>query len=161
MSSLLKSEVKIGTAQEIGIRMDDLLAQAHQEVQNTSGALAALQEATKAVAKLLDIIDTDIANDVLNLETSKPVELYVNRAVAILENLSRHTGNMQMTANGRVHAFEKAVQSISTYQETERSRLRTMLANIEKAGNSDNPDATRPAELLKNQRLTEENIPAH
>lgn len=156
MSSLLKSEVKIGTAQEIGIRMDDLLDQARQEIHNTSGALAALNEAIRAVAKLLDIADGDLATETLHTEAVKPVKLYINRAIAILENLSRHTGNMQMTANGRVQAFEKAVQAVKTYQETERERLHHVIANIEKSA-----EATRPATTVKEQRLTEEINPQH
>jgi cell division FtsZ-interacting protein ZapD len=160
MSSLLKSEVKISTAQEIGIRMDDLLEQARQEVQNTSGALAALNEATRAISKLLDIAEEDITNETLDIAAGKSVSFYINRAITILENLSRHTGNMQITANGRVQAYERAVQSVSAYQETERDRLRALLAHIEKTG-KDNTEATRPDPSLKEQRLAEEVPSAH
>ena len=155
MSSVIKSETKIATAQDIGVRMDDLLEQARNEVAQMSGAQAALNESAKAVAKLLVAVDADVNGGLLDLQQAKFAKLYVNRAVSVLENLARHTSNMMMTANGKVTAFEKSVQSVSSYQEAEKTRLKTALTEIATERSSD-PVASRPGQSIKERRLAEE-----
>lgn len=155
MSSVIKSETKIATAQDIGVRMDDLLEQARTEVAQMSGAQAALNESAKAVAKLLVTVDSDVDGGLLDLQQAKFAKLYVNRAVSVLENLARHTSNMMMTANGKVTAFEKSVQSVSSYQEAEKTRLKTALTEIATEGSLD-PVASRPGQSIKERRLAED-----
>lgn len=161
MSNTLKSEVKIATAHDIGVRMDDLLEAAKNEVAQASGAQAALNESAKAVAKLLAVVDTDITGGLLDLEQAKFAKLYVNRAVAVLENLARHTSNMLMTANGKVAAFEKSVQSVSVYQEAEKTKMRQVLEAPAAAATDEGAvpvveHVTRPGMTLKERRLAEE-----
>jgi hypothetical protein len=165
MSSVLKSEVKIATAHDIGVRMDDLLEQAKSEVAQLAGAQTALNESAKAVAKLLTAVDADVDGGMYDLQTAQTAKLYVNRAVAVLENLARQTSNMVLAANGKVTAFEKSVQSVSTYQDAEKGRLKAVLATlaapVEPPGDSPKAEtsadvATRPGSSIKERRRAEE-----
>lgn len=156
MSSPIKSEVKIAAAQDIGVRIDDLLEQAKSEVAQTNGAQMALNEGAKAVAKLMAAVDGEIDSGLLDLPTAKVAKQYVGRAVAMLENLSRHMGNLTLAANGKVDAYSKAVASVKTYQDAEQVRLQGALAQVAAAGAEvGTAAAPRPGKTIKQLRLDE------
>mgnify|MGYP007017457395 FL=1 len=139
--------------------MDDMLEQARTECAQMSGAQTALNESAKAVVKLLTTVDADVESGSMDLQTAKMAKLYVNRAVAILENMARHTSNLIMTANGKVTALEKAVQSVSSYQETERVKMQVTLSELETTPNVSEP-AARPGLSIKERRQAEDRINA-
>jgi hypothetical protein len=156
MSSPIKSEVKIAAAQDIGVRLDDLLEQARTEVAQMNGAQTGMNEGARAVAKLLTAVDSDIDNGVMDLQQAQMAKLYVNRAIAVLENLARHMGNLVLAANGKVTAFDKAVASVKTYQDAEQVRLASALAQAAtEAATGATTTSHRPEKTIKQLRLDE------
>jgi len=128
MSNVVKSEVKIFAAQEIGVAMDDLLESAQAEVNKCLGAKAALLSAAKTVGHLSGHIDKDVEGGLFDEEASVLIKRYVARAVSGLENLAQSSGNQHLIAIGRVQALEKAVESIKKFQDSERAKMAVKLA---------------------------------
>lgn len=161
MSSVLKSEVKIATAQEIGVRMDDLLDEATSEINQAAGAQAALLEAAKIVTKLHDHVGTDLDGGLYPLDVGAKIKAYINRAVTALEALSQRAGNMQIAANGRKQAFEKVVNSVKVFKENEVLRLDTLRIREKElvefpANTGPRTEGRAPGPTIKEQRRTEE-----
>ena len=162
MGSALKAEVKVGTAHEIGVRMDDLLDVAKRDMERAIGAQNALLEGSKIVLSLHGVVDKEIDAGTLDLEMAKKVKLYVTRAVTALESLAQRAANIQQVTNGRVQGLQAAVGSIKTFHDQEKAALDALAA----APPAEPPvpptlgevaGETRPAPLLtiKQRRLAE------
>lgn len=160
MSNILKSEIKIGTAQEIGVRIDDLLEETMREVDQAAGAHTAFIEAAKAVAKLHTHVDADLETETYALDVGARIKQYITRATVLLENLAQQTSNIHKTALGKKQAFEKTIQSIKTFQDHETTKLKATLATQQST--SETSEAVKqelPRKLsIKEQRLAEEKI---
>jgi hypothetical protein len=162
MGSALKAEVKVGTAHEIGVRMDDLLDVAKRDMERAIGAQNALLDGSKIVLSLHGVVDKEIDAGTLDLEMAKKVKLYVTRAVTALESLAQRAANIQQVTNGRVQGLQAAVGSIKTFHDQEKAALDALVA----APPAEPPvpptpgevaGETRPAPLLpiKQRRLAE------
>lgn len=155
MSSALKSEVKIAAAQEIGVRMDDLLEEAIAEVHQAAGAQTALLEAAKAIAKLHEHVSTDMDGGLYPLDVGAKIKAYVNRAITALESLAQRAGNMQMTAHGRKQALEKVVLSVKSFKDNETTKLAEIHLS-EKTSSAKITETRIPQVTIKERRLAEE-----
>lgn len=155
--SVLKSEVKIATTQEIGVRMDDLLDEAQGEVHRAMGGQSALMEAVKQVQLLHGHVDKDIDESKYDLDVGSKIKLYVTRAVTILESMSQQLSNVQFTKRGKVEALQRVVHQIKSIQDAEKTKLESLqtVPPENQLANKERVIGQHPGQSLKDLRLAE------
>jgi len=157
MSNPAKSEIKAAAAQEIGIRIDDLLDEATRELYQAGGAQTAFVESAKAVAKLFEHVNKDLDLELYPLDVGAKIKLYITRAVTLLENLGHQSNNLQIAAHGRKQALSKVITTIKTYQDSEKNKIPAPLP-VEELTVKDSLITVedRPKPTIKERRLAEE-----
>ena len=159
--SVEKSELRAAGMHEIGMRMDDLLAAAEQEVLRCEGASVALLQANKAIGDLNAHVDLDVTEGKYDLEAAKLVKLYLSRAAQAVQNLGMLANNQRIASAGQVQAFKISVQVTKKMHDSEISKLESVAAaESEPARDIRSRQAgMRPAPTIKEQRLAEEAKP--
>lgn len=166
--SLLKSEAKLTAVNELGNRLDDALENANKDLHKEEGAVTALKNATAALENLIKVTSKDLDEKQVDLETQVIIKKYLERARAIVSNMSSVAENARQAQAGKITAFRHAVDIAKKYKDEEFKKLHIMKAaierNIESSGNDNSeetenqgrPVGTRPGPSIKLRRLTED-----
>jgi len=78
--SIEKAEVKVGTANEIGNRLDDVLEGTTKDLYRLEGAAVAYRQAVQAVEVVSTVIDKDMDEGKVGLEEASLIKKYLERA---------------------------------------------------------------------------------
>lgn len=154
--SIDKAEIKIATAHEIGVRMDDALEAAKRDVAVDDGARAAAIKIAADLEGLLAAMNKQVNEEGgMDLETAKTVGDWLQKAVGLAKNMVMQAERSKILAQGRVQAFESAVAGVMKFKTEEENKVRSLLDTV-KSG--DIEDAGRPPPSIKSQRLAEKRV---
>jgi hypothetical protein len=118
----LKSEIKMGTAHELGCRIEDTLEATKKLVHQYAGAATALQQAAKAIEALTSHIDKDVDAQTYDLETAAHIKKYIGRAAQIAQNLAIQSDNLRQLNSGKTEGLDLAIQLTKKLYEEERRK---------------------------------------
>lgn len=169
--SLLKAEAKLSAVNELGCRLDDVLETANQDLYRAEGATSALRQAVSSIENLLKVLDKELDEKETDLEVSKMIKGYVDRARINLMNLVTSSEGNRQSQIGKIQGFQHAVSIAKKFKDEELNKLQVLRNAIdvsshsidaskeetkETSEKSGRPAGTRPAPPIKLQRLTEE-----
>lgn len=161
--NLDKSDVKVGAANEIGCRLDDMLESQTKDLYRHEGMVTAFRAGALAVENLEKLIDAEMDEGKVELETAVLLKRWVARARHVLTNLSQQADNNRIMQTGKISAMESAVAATKKFKEEEMARaatLRVALQAKQAAGDHVVADEIgRPGMTIKEQRLAEEPTP--
>lgn len=129
--SLLKSEVKLSAVNEIGCRLDDVLENATQDLYRAEGSVSALKQAVSSLENLLKILDKELNDKEVNLESCGTIKSYFNRSIATVSNLVSAAETNRQTQVGKIQGFQQAVQVAKKYKDEELNKLHVLQAAIQ------------------------------
>lgn len=162
--SLLKSEAKLSAVNELGCRLDDVLEKATQDLYRAEGALAALKQASTSMENLLKILDKELNEKEVDLESCSTIKSYVNRAYITVNNLVSAADNNRQAQAGKIQGFEQAVAVAKKFKDEELNKLQSMQRAIEENMKRETETdveirrtpGTRPGPPIKMRRLAED-----
>jgi len=165
--SLVKSEVKIETVNDIGNRLDDMKEASEKDLYRLEGAVKAFQSMGQSIDGLFKIVDQEMDEGKFDLQQAEIIKRYIKRAHQFALNLAMQAENNRFIQLGKIQAVDAAVQIAKKMREEEMAKIATLAAAIEankaKAQNGqavapiDPAEAARPKPMtLKEQRLAEE-----
>lgn len=174
--SLLKSEVKLSAVNELGCRLDDVLENATQDLYRSEGAVSALKQAVSSLENLLKILDKELNDKEVDLESCATIKSYFNRSILTMSNLASSAETNRQTQIGKIQGFQQAVQVAKKFKDEELNKLHVLQAAIQ-ANSSEQegvaqssiepssepqksvpsrPVGVRPGPSIKAQRLAEQ-----
>jgi arginyl-tRNA synthetase len=164
-----KADIKIFTAHEIGVRLDDLLESNTKEMHRLEGGVLQLKRAADSVSALMKVVDQEMDEGKFDLEQAKTIKRFVERAHQMVTNLMIQTDNNRIIWQGRLQGFEASVEAVKKFQDAESKKVEALRAALaaKKAALVDGehemvdadagrPDGVRPAMTIKQRRLLEE-----
>jgi hypothetical protein len=163
--SLEKTEARAAGIHEVGMRMDDLLESAQQEVHRCEGAALGLLQASKPIQELAGHVEDDIKAGKLDgletLQVAEVIKRYIARSAQIIENLSHKARNQQLAAMGQVQGMQTAVAITKKMFDAEQAKGAAIAAVEATPEGQDTdlrhrPEGVRPPMSIKAQRLAEE-----
>ena len=165
--SIEKAQVKVGTAHEIGCRLDDSLEAATKDLYRLEGAAQAFRQAAQSVESLAKHVDAEMDAGKFDLEAAKLIKRYVERAHQMMTNLTMQADNNRMAQTGKVAGAEAAVQLVKKFRDEEERKADLLRAAI--AARAAEPAVAEPAQeeglrpvglrpgmSIKERRLAEE-----
>lgn len=159
--NLDKSDVKVGTANEIGCRLDDMLEANTRELHRFEGAVTALRTGASAIENLEKAVDRELdEGKIPDLETAVLIKKWTGRMHQALTNLAMQADNNRVMQTGKISAMQGAVEVTRKFREEEMNRAATLRTALEqnKARASDHVVAEvgdRPGLSIKERRLAE------
>jgi len=168
MTDLSKGEIKAATIHELGIKFDDMLEAAKQEIARNEGAKTALLLASRKVSELLAHVDKDMDEGLFSdiegpLLVAKAIKKYVQRAAEVLESGAASAENHQLITRGKAQAFELMIANMKTLHDMELAKMKSKReAEVEDSPESprSRPVGVAPGKTLKERRLEEERMAA-
>lgn len=171
--SQMKSEVKVATLHEMGVKLDNILEAAEREMYQHEGGKQALAGAKKRVEQHLALVDRDVQEGKLDLEQASLIKKWVAQCVHIVENLGIQAEVQGYQAQGKVLNAKHVVAVAKAMFDREKAQL-SALAEAEKAiaeGQSPipqdmvgRPDArpvgTHPGDPLADRRVADDSVMA-
>lgn len=149
--SLDKSEIKLSVLHDLGCRLDDLLEEAQNERLRADGASSALVQASKAITRLTSLVDDDVEKKRYDDDTAAKVKEYLDRCAVLIDSMALNTRNHRIATVGRGEAFDVVVKVLKKEHDAEIEKRSALSDNAEKR-----PIGQRPADTLKQQRLSED-----
>jgi len=154
MSSLAKAEVRIHTANEIGVRMDDALEAAKGDVSRADGSGAAAVKIADGIDGVIAAVQKEIDGGTLDLEQGKLVTSWLMKAKGVASSFVAGSHQAKAMAQGRVMGFEAAVASVSKFKTDEENKVRSILAAA--AAEDVAPEDVGPKPTIKQQYAAED-----
>lgn len=126
--SVLKSELKQLVTQEVGVRVEDALEGAKNDLFVLEGRQAGFFEGAKIAEALLGFVDKDLTEGLLELPVAAEVKKYVTRCVHALNNAGQNASNLRIEQSGKVKALTQTVSMLSDIVEKEKAKAAAILA---------------------------------
>jgi hypothetical protein len=121
----LKSQVKIGTINELGVKYDDMREAVEKEVLRKEGYHVALNELQqKTLTSVLERIDDDRDEGKLDLETAARCKEYILKVHGAVDNLRIMNEKHRLIAEGRVTGLKDAIAFAAKQLELEKAKLK-------------------------------------
>lgn len=172
MNTFLKSEAKIHAVNELGCRLDDALDDSNKSLFREEGAAAAFRAAVVSMENLLKVLDKELDEKNVDLDSSKTIKEYVNRARSLMQSHAETAEHKRQAEVGKIQAFQQAVSIAKRYKDEEINRLQTLKnaieSNIENGeaisetseneGKKTRAPGERPGSSIKMRRLAEEYV---
>jgi len=167
--SLLKSEAKLTAVNELGNRLDDALESATKDLYREEGAVSALRNAAVSLENLVKVVHRDLDEKETDLEVSKMIKSYLERARNNIVNLANVAENNKQAQAGKISAFQQAVSIAKKYRDEEINRQQLLRRALERSLEEENQAkesneaesagrsvGTRPGPSIKLRRLSED-----
>lgn len=161
--SIEKSEVKIGTAHELGCRLDDALESLTKDLYRLEGSVNALRHAVQSADVIYKMIDRDMDDGKIDLKEASRTKKYIERYVNVLNASASQTENNREVQTGKMQAMQLAVQIAKKFKDDEESKmntLKTVYTNLknqkEQEEKEPRPAGIRPGPSIKDRRLAAE-----
>lgn len=158
--SIEKAEVKVGTANEIGNRLDDVLEGTTKDLYRLEGAAVAYRQAVQAVEVVSTVIDKDMDEGKVGLEEASLIKKYLERARQNVQGQSAQAEHNRVVQLGKVQAMQATVQIVKKFRDDEEAkanRLREAAEQLETDPDQSvvRPVGLRPGATVKERRLAE------
>jgi len=119
MPSKDKALIKVGTANQIGVLIDDQLEQAESGPATCAACSSACIDAAKKVRGLVDIVQAEVDAGELDAAEAKAAIKYLTRAVTVVESESRAWALRKHQADGVVRGLKAAVAAVKRVHDEE------------------------------------------
>lgn len=148
--SPLKSQVKIGTINELGLKYDDMRESAEKDILRKEGYHVALNELQQSTLKsVFERIDADRDGGKIDLEAAAHCKDYVLKVHAAIDNLRIMNEKHRLIAEGRVVGLREAIAFAAKVMDAEKAKLQAvegqMAEALEGAVQEVRPDAQMSA----------------
>jgi hypothetical protein len=167
--SLVKADIRRGTATSIGVRVEEMLEGAERKVHEARGAKKAMQIQTKNLMSISAAVDGEIEKSIPDIETLKIVKLWVSRCVEATDNFAGNLANVELQAAGEVAAYkaihdhiQDVVSKIDANKVAVAEAIKSGTAELDEDGEPQMVDAggrppgVRPSMSVVQQRKAEE-----
>jgi hypothetical protein len=169
--SLLKAEAKLSAVNELGCRLDDILENASKDLYRAEGAVSALKQAVSALENLLKILDKELSDREVDLESCKTIKTYFDRARQTISNLAASSESNRQSQVGKIQGFEQAVAVAKKFKDEELNKLQVIKNVLDRNSTQvaeepeeeapaeekkTRPVGTRPGPSIKMRRISEE-----
>jgi hypothetical protein len=132
--SPLKSQVKIGTINELGLKYDDMRESAEKDIIRKEGYHVALNELQQSTLKsVFERIDADRDEGKLDLETAGRCKEYVLKVHAAIDNLRIMNEKHRLIAEGRVVGLREAITFAAKVLDAEKAKLQAAESQMSEA----------------------------
>lgn len=155
--SVEKSEVKVHTANDIGVAIEDLLEQAQRAEKMHEGAKLILAEAIKNVGLLPEHLERDITEGKVKLDElgsleaiSGLVRKYLGHVQNMLENMRLGSQNAAIGSAAMAVAYQKSMGVAQRVRDTEKSKI-DAVAKIEGTPEGEDVDLRRTKSRVDGQ----------
>ena len=135
--TIAKAEIKIGTINDLGNKLDDELEVAVQVVERAAGSAAALKQAKSKLAGLYAHIDQDIDEGKIPeepLAVAKYAKSYVQKAIGVLDNMAITADVAKIRAEGKLEGLRVALGVAKKDMDAEKAKLAGLLTALEEGG---------------------------
>lgn len=122
-----KSEIKMGTAHDIGALVDDMLEAANRDVFRSDGALTALSIAAKGLESIFVHVNKDVDDGKYDLEVAKTVKTYIQRCLGSVTSLLTNAEIQKIRSQGKIEAFQAAVKATKLVYDQEKAKRDALL----------------------------------
>jgi len=126
--SIIKAEIKMETAHEIGCKIEDLLQAAEKELHVMGGAKSGFQQAATRVEALQKQAELEEKEGKLSIDQYKVAKDWVNRAVGILRQLASAAESNEQQVRGKTIAYKQAVDTIQKVHLVEKTKATAAMA---------------------------------
>jgi len=140
MATIEKAEIKIHTANEIGVDLEDMMEQAVKAEHMHEGAKIALADAYKKVNALADHLHKAVEDGDVKLEDLDTVEKiegftrhYIAHCANVVDSLRLMAQNAQLGSAGMVAAYKNAMKVPMKIMDAERKKLEAVQSVLEAA----------------------------
>ena len=119
---------------DVGVRMDDKLDDAHRRLAAHGGAKLALRSLSKGISGLAEQVKKDMDSGDLPddpLKVAEYVNRMIERAAVMAASAAQHQENLEITATGSVQAFEEVVKLIKKDVDAEAEKMRRLAEAIQ------------------------------
>lgn len=159
--SIEKAEIKVGTAHEIGCRLDDVLEGTNKDLYRLEGAATAFRKGAESVETLAKAVEVELEKGEYDLEVAARLKRYISRAQQMLTNLAMNADNNRITQAGKVQAMQMAVGIVKKFKDAEESKINTLrqamlISQGEAVSGEPRAAGLRPAMSIKERRIAEE-----
>lgn len=158
--SLLKSELKQQVTTEVGVRVEDALDSAKNELIVLEARKVAFHEGARTIEALMAHVDKDLEEEKFDPPTALLIKRYIERGVHALQNMSQLAQNFMVAQSGRVQGLKQTVDLLKAIVDDEAKKIEQVKAAMAAQTSSGpvglRPDGVRPALSIKEQRLAEE-----
>lgn len=163
-----KAQAKMGTAHDIGCRLDDSREAYLKEVSQWEGSNGAALQIAKGIEDLAKHVDKDMDEGQYDLATATLVKKYLTRAATVAQAVGAQASQQALMAKGRVQAAEAGITLVRKIHDEEAAKVQAFRqavasgqVRIEEDGTTEaapgvNIPGVRPGMSIKEQRLAEE-----
>lgn len=126
--SIEKAEIKIGTVNQIGSKLDDMLEQSEAEMRRCEGAKGSLRQAAKAISDLTAHVNKDVDEGRLDfgeetLKVAAEINRWIQRCSAVAENLAVKAEVAFLINQGKADGLRASVQVASQIKQQEEQKI--------------------------------------
>jgi len=151
-----KSEIKLGTLQELGVKFDDVRDSLLREIAQKEGAVYGLVEGAKAIESMKLHVNMDIDAGTYDLETAKSIKLYLDRSIDALHNLSRRIENDRILSSGKVVAMDAVIKITKKECDLEREKIHALAQQQQSTLRQEDVAGSHPGLSIKEERQLED-----
>lgn len=150
MPNPMKSQIKMGTIQEMGAAMDDVLEAAEKDIRRAEGAKKWLQDAVRGVRSIIEKVESDFEegkigegwNQLQILEYTKKTLAMVSQS---MQDLALNAESVRLNAEGRADSARRCVTIAKKKYDDEKRKLQAALAQLEATETDEDTGEDRPS----------------
>lgn len=166
-----KLEFKKDVLLSVGVKVEEALERAEQQIYEARGGKIALREQGKNLLAIMAATDQEVEKSIPDLETLKIVKTWMSRMVIATENAANHLENIEIQARGEKAAHERTHDVLKKMVEEADYRITEIKKAVESGAATETPDGmvravssdrrarpagVHPGQTIKEQRLAEE-----
>lgn len=163
--SIEKAIVKMGTAHDIGCRLDDTREAYLKEVSHWEGANAGALQIARGVEDLGKHVDRDVDEGKYDFATATLIKKYLTRAATVAQAVAAQASQQNLMARGKVQAMEASITLVQKIHAEEKGRVDAYREAVasgkirvedDESPPGEHVPGARPSLSIKEQRLAEE-----
>lgn len=132
-----KAEIKMGTANEIGSDLDDILERLEKSLYALEGADRMLGQVTKNIEALMEHVDLDMSEGKLEIQepmlVAKVIKDYIKKAAGVAVSLGEANRANRFRTQGKIEATKVAIETVKKLYDAEKSKAQRMLEVLKQA----------------------------
>ena len=132
-----KSEIKMGTANEIGADLDDILERFQKSEYALEGADRALAQVGKNIEDLMEHVDLDMNEGKLDIQepmhVAKAIKDYIKKSIGVVTSLVEANRANRIRTQGKIEATKAAISTVKKLYDAEKAKAHQMLKVLERA----------------------------
>lgn len=125
---VIKAEIKMETAHEIGCKVDDLLQATEKELHALSGAKTALHQAAVRIEGMQKLVEQDERDGKLTPDQYATAKEWVNRAVGQLRSMAVAAETNETQTRGKTLAYQHVIEAVKKVHAIEKAKATAVTA---------------------------------